>query len=80
MFGLVTVVFVRRRSEFSENLRDAAWVLPVVAAYQIFLGFVNPMVDNTAHVTGFMAGIVAGFFLTESIGPLEKACAGKGRN
>lgn len=62
-FGLVTMFYVRNRSRLSENLRDAAWVLPIVGAYQIFLGFTNPIVDNTAHVAGYLAGILFGLVL-----------------
>lgn len=65
MFGLVTVIYVRRRAEFSENLRDAAWVLPIVAAYQLASGYLNPVIDNMAHVTGFVAGIIVGLAVTE---------------
>ncbi|MCE9566216.1 MAG: rhomboid family intramembrane serine protease [Planctomycetes bacterium] len=61
--GGVVAFFVLHHSAF--RLRDArvGTVLAIWAVYQIGLGFMNPLVDNMAHLGGFIGGFVIGIVM-----------------
>jgi rhomboid protease GluP len=66
IFGVlaaVVVILYRHRDRF--HLRDTriGIVLAVWAAWQVLTGFMNPFVDNFAHLGGMAAGALTGFIL-----------------
>ncbi|HEX9394904.1 MAG TPA: rhomboid family intramembrane serine protease [Gemmatimonadales bacterium] len=59
IFGVLTAVVVvlyRNRNRYHLRDKRIGWVLGVWAAWQVLTGFLNPLVDNFAHLGGLAAG------------------------
>lgn len=78
IMGAVVVMFIRWRHVF--HLRDGrvGIVILVWAGYTLFLGQVNPVVDNAAHIGGFLAGALLALGLRPTIVSITHLSAQKG--
>lgn len=66
IFGVtaaVIVVLYRHRDRFHLRDKRVAVVLAVWAAYQVLIGFTSPVIDNFAHIGGFLGGAGTAAFL-----------------
>ena len=61
IMGAVVVTLHRHREQFVLRDTRIAVVVAVWAAYTLFLGALQPMIDNAAHLGGLLAGAVAAF-------------------
>lgn len=63
VLGATIAFFYRHRSAVHLRDRRIGVALLAWAAYQVFLGLLEPMIDNAAHVGGLLAGVIMGWFL-----------------
>lgn len=61
--GALVAFFTKYRREYLLRDLRVGSVLLVWAIYQVALGFMNPMIDNFAHIGGFVAGLLIGVVL-----------------
>jgi rhomboid protease GluP len=61
--GAVIAFLYRRQSLFHVRDKRIGWVLLIWAAYTVGLGFLDPQIDNWAHIGGFIGGCVLGALL-----------------
>jgi rhomboid protease GluP len=67
--GALMVFFVRHRNDFHLRDKRIGGVLAAWGAYQVFLGFMTPGIDNLAHLGGLAGGALLGLVLRPAIGP-----------
>jgi len=70
IFGvLMAVVVMLYRNQQYFFLRDKriGFVLAAWAAWQLFTGFMNPFIDNFAHLGGMTGGAIAALLLTPTL-------------
>jgi rhomboid protease GluP len=65
--GAMVVLFVRNRRRLHLRDRRIGGALVFWAAYMLFLGLINPRVDNLAHVGGFLGGAVMALLLRPAL-------------
>jgi rhomboid protease GluP len=61
--GALVGLFYRRRHEIHMRDRRIGFVLLIYALFSFALGVFNPVIDNYAHLGGFLSGLILGFFL-----------------
>ncbi|MBL8865526.1 MAG: rhomboid family intramembrane serine protease [Gemmataceae bacterium] len=61
--GALVAFFTKYRREYLLRDLRVGSVLLVWAIYQVALGFMNPMIDNLAHIGGFVSGLLIGVVL-----------------
>jgi rhomboid protease GluP len=70
IFGLAGALLgMFRRNRASLHVRDhrIGFVIGVWAAYTILFGFLSPIVDNMAHLGGFLTGVILGLGLPPAL-------------
>jgi rhomboid protease GluP len=80
IFGvLMAVVVMLYRNQKYFFLRDKriGFVLAAWAAWQLFTGFLNPFIDNFAHLGGMAGGAVAALGLTPTLTMRARASDGR---
>ena len=60
LMGAVILILHRHRNTLYVRDKRIGVVLAVWAGYTFLLGAVNPMIDNGAHLGGFLAGAIVG--------------------
>jgi rhomboid protease GluP len=65
--GALIVLFWRYRGRLHVRDQRVGIVLAVWAAYQLALGFLNPAVDNLAHLGGLLGGALMGLVLSPAV-------------
>ena len=63
LMGGVLVVLFRYRQVYHVRNKEIAWVLAGWTAYTIFIGALDPRIDNWAHLGGLLGGAVIAFGL-----------------
>jgi rhomboid protease GluP len=72
--GALVGLFHRRRHELHLRDRRIGGVLMAYALYSFGLAFLNPVIDNWAHMGGFVSGLVMGLLLPPTLfGPKRSA-------
>ena len=73
VMGAVILILHRHRNTLYVRDKRIGVVLGVWAGYTFLLGAINPMIDNGAHLGGFVAGALVGPLLPLRIrGPFKK--------
>jgi len=70
IFGVlmaVVVMLYRNQQYFFVRDKRIGFVLAAWAAWQLFTGFMNPFIDNFAHLGGMTAGAIAALLLTPTL-------------
>jgi len=60
LMGAIIMVLYTKRDEIVVREKRIGAVIAVWAGYTLFLGALNPVVDNGAHLGGLTAGLIAG--------------------
>lgn len=68
LMGALAVVFFRRRADFYLRDRGIGTFVGALAILQIVLGFSDPIIDNWAHLGGFLGGALLALVLRPSLG------------
>ncbi len=71
--GCVVVFFYRHHRAVMLRDKRIGFVLLIWAGYQIVTGFMNPFIDNFAHVGGFAGGALAALALWPTLVPRPEA-------
>jgi len=74
IFGVlmaVVVMLYRNQQYFFVRDKRIGIVLAAWAAWQLFVGFMNPFIDNFAHLGGMTGGALAALLLTPTLTPRE---------
>ncbi len=61
IFGFLVPYYLYNKSKLSSNVQDIPWVFLCIAVYMVWYGLWDPMIDNVAHIVGFISGIFYGF-------------------
>jgi rhomboid protease GluP len=79
VIGAVVVILYQHRDRY--HLRDnrVGLVLAVYAAYAVITGLASPLIDNSAHVGGFLGGALAGYFVKPTLLRAPLTVARRGR-
>jgi len=70
IFGVlmaVVVMLYRNQQYFFVRDKRIGFVLAAWAAWQLFTGFMNPFIDNFAHLGGMTGGAIAALLLTPTL-------------
>jgi len=70
IFGVlmaVVVMLYRNQRYFFVRDKRIGFVLAAWAAWQLFTGFMNPFIDNFAHLGGMTGGAIAALLLTPTL-------------
>jgi len=76
IFGVlmaVVVMLYRNQQYFFVRDKRIGFVLAAWAAWQLFTGFMNPFIDNFAHLGGMTGGAIAALLLTPRLTGRESA-------
>ncbi len=71
--GCVVVFFYRHHQAVMLRDKRIGFVLLFWAGYQIVTGFLNPWIDNFAHIGGFVGGAMAALVLWPTLVPRPEA-------
>ena len=75
IFGVlmaVVVMLYRNQQYFFVRDKRIGFVLAAWAAWQLFVGFMNPFIDNFAHLGGMTGGAIAALLLTPTLARREQ--------
>jgi len=75
IFGVlmaVVVMLYRNQQYFFVRDKRTGFVLAAWAAWQLFVGFMNPFIDNFAHLGGMTGGAIAALLLTPTLARREQ--------
>ncbi len=75
IFGVlmaVVVMLYRNQQYFFVRDKRIGFVLAAWAAWQLFVGFMNPFIDNFAHLGGMSGGAIAALLLTPTLARREQ--------
>jgi len=75
IFGVlmaVVVMLYRNQQYFFVRDKRIGFVLVAWAAWQLFVGFMSPFIDNFAHLGGMTGGAIAGLLLTPTLARREQ--------
>jgi rhomboid protease GluP len=61
IFWFLVPYYLYNKAYLSSNVQDIPWVFLCMSVYMIWNGLSDPMVDNVAHIVGFISGILYGF-------------------
>jgi membrane associated rhomboid family serine protease len=78
IFGLVgalIVVLARFRNVYYVRDKQIGYVLFAWAVFQVLTGFLDPRIDNFAHLGGFTGGAVAAVMLRPRVPPPARGLA-----
>jgi rhomboid protease GluP len=65
LLGALIAFLTRRRGSLVPGARSLLGQLVLWAVINVFFGFTNPGIDNSAHLGGFVTGFLLGLFLRE---------------
>jgi len=66
ILGALIAFLVRRHDRLRPAARSLLLQFLLWAGINVFFGFTNPGIDNAAHLGGFAAGLVLGWFMQEN--------------
>ena len=70
VLGALAAFFLIRRDVLGEMGRQNLTGLMIIAAFNLFFGFVTPGIDNWAHMGGFVAGFLVGLAFVPDYRPI----------
>jgi len=82
IFGVlmaVVVMLYRNQKYFFVRDKRIGFVLAAWAAWQLFVGFMSPFIDNFAHLGGMTGGALAALLLTPTLTAEAMVGSGRGR-
>jgi len=82
IFGVlmaVVVMLYRNQQYFFVRDKRIGFVLAAWAAWQLFVGFMSPFIDNFAHLGGMTGGALAALLLTPTLTTGAMVGGGRGR-
>jgi len=71
LFWVSSIFYFLNKNNLEKNLLDIAWVLLLLAIYQIFLWFTDPFIDITAHISWYFWWLIIWYFLLKRINILK---------
>lgn len=66
LFWMTTVFYFLNKDSLENNLWDIAVVLLILACYEFFLWAIYPIIDNVAHVSWYLWGVIAWYLLLKN--------------
>lgn len=62
LFWVSTVFYFFNRKKLENNSFDLIWTIPFFVLYNVFIGFINPIIDNNAHIFWYVWWIIIWYF------------------